>query len=119
MGADLARNDALAALLVAEVNQLAQAGRISRDCSDVMLRCFAVNPELRPSAATLLQHAWFTAGAPYPVPVRVFAGRMRACAPECRRLTRARGVCGCAPSQPCPGPPQQTLEELKAIIAQI
>ncbi len=67
-GAELAMSAALATLMVAEVNQLAAAGRISADCHRILTACFAVEPTHRPTAAQLLQDRWILAGVPYPQP---------------------------------------------------
>ncbi len=67
-GAELAMSAALATLMIAEVDQLAAAGRISADCHRILHACFAVEPTHRPTAAQLLQDRWILAGVPYPVP---------------------------------------------------
>jgi serine/threonine protein kinase len=69
-GAALARSDALVALLHAEVEQLVVAGAASQECARVLRACTAAEPGARPTAAQLLEDAWFIAGQPYPQPVR-------------------------------------------------
>ncbi len=122
-GAALARSDALAALLVSEARQLVAAGRISDACLNVMLACFQTEPSARPTAAALLNNAWFTAGAPYPVPVRASAPFRVAClflrepaaaVTDVACDVRVRRVCV---MQPGAGAPLQPLEELNAVIA--
>jgi serine/threonine protein kinase len=75
-GAELARSGALTAQMVTEARKLVADGRISDACLNVMLACFQKEPSERPTAAALLADAWFTAGAPYPVPVRAPARRV-------------------------------------------
>jgi hypothetical protein len=74
IGADHARNQTLGRLMVDETDKLLAARAISAQCHRVMLSCFNMVPAGRPTAAALLADQWFTAGAPYPQPVRPHTG---------------------------------------------
>ena len=98
-GGAYARNNVLGKLMVSETNQLKTMGVISAECHRVMLSCFNTVPAERPTAAALLADPWFTAGAPYPEPVRpatppAHAARQRASdALACVRACRVRYCC--------------------------
>jgi hypothetical protein len=75
--------------MVKETNSLSEAGAISAECHRVMTSCFNLTPAGRPTAAALLADPWFTAGAPYPQPVR------RAPRPRARGAAAAAGALTC------------------------
>ena len=130
IGAERARNQTLGKLMVDETDQLLAARAISTECHRVMLSCFNMVPAGRPTAAALLADPWFTAGAPYPQPVRPTSAlhapllllqriedhrlHARVVRPPFRSFLRAP-----LRPQPCAPPPVQTPEDLARVIEQL